>query len=270
MGRSAARLFLYPIALYFFVTAKVQRQASAQYLQKLGRKEPSWGTVVKHFHCFASTILDRVYLLTNRFQLFDIRIHNSDVLLDRVEEGKGCILLGAHVGSFEILRSLAADRDLPLKILMYHDHNQGITEVLFSLNPEIRDSVIPLGSAFSLVEVHEHLSEGGLVGMLGDRVAESDKVVRCSFLGQEADFPAGPVLLASATGAPVILFVGLYRGGKRYDIHFELLEEKVELDRESRESDAQLFCGRYAQRLEHYVRCAPYNWFNFYRFWDDE
>lgn len=269
MGRSAARLLLYPIALYFLLTATNQRRASVRFLKRIAADPPSWKNVVCHIHCFASTILDRVYFLTDRFGLFDIRIHNPRVLLDYADAGQGCILLGAHVGSFEVLRALAVDRNLPLKVLMYPEHNRAITRILTDLNPAIRDTVIPLGDLFSLVEVNEHLSNGGMIGMLGDRAAENDKVVSCPFLGSEALFPAGPAVLAATTGVPVILFSGLYRGGNRYDIHFEQLSPGVLLARENREDQIKEWTKRFAERLEHYVRRAPYNWFNFYDFWDE-
>ncbi len=104
--------------------------------------------------------------------------------------------------------------------------------------------------------------------MLGDRVAESEKVTRCRFLGQETLFPAGPALLAGTLQVPVILVFGLYRGGNRYDIHFELLAEEIRFTRAERETVVQYWTQRYAERLEHYAKLAPYNWFNFYDYWN--
>ena len=63
--------------------------------------------------------------------------------------------------------------------------------------------------------------------MLGDRVSSGDKTTQCQFLGAPATFPAGPVLLAAIMHCPVILFFGLYRGGKRYDIYFEHFAEEI-------------------------------------------
>ena len=70
------------------------------------------------------------------------------------------------------------------------------------------------------------------------------------------------------TRCPVILFFGLYRGGNRYEIYFEPFADEIVLDRGRRAEDIQLWMQRYAERLEHYAQFAPYNWFNFYSFWD--
>jgi predicted LPLAT superfamily acyltransferase len=67
---------------------------------------------------------------------------------------------------------------------------------------------------------------------------------------------------------PVILFFGLYRGGNRYEIYFEHFADVIVLERDRRAEETQLWMQRYAERLEHYARLAPYNWFNFYPFWD--
>jgi predicted LPLAT superfamily acyltransferase len=271
MGRRPARVLLYPITLYFLLTARAQRRASRRYLARVLGRPAGWRDVARHIFCFASTILDRVFLLTERTELFDVRQYGTALVSERVAQGQGCLLVGSHLGSFEVLRSLAvAEHHFPLRILMYRDHNQTITRLLEDLNPEIAETVIPLGGPETLLRVHAEVSDGKLVGMLGDRVADSDKVVRCHFLGRETAFPAGPMLLAATLKVPVVLFFGLYRGGNRYDVHIELFAERVTLDRADQQADLQRWTQRYADRLEHYVRMAPYNWFNFYDFWDEE
>jgi predicted LPLAT superfamily acyltransferase len=61
--------------------------------------------------------------------------------------------------------------------------------------------------------------------------------------------------------------LGVYRGGNRYDLHFERLIEKPRLERAQRDEVIRQWAALYASRLEHYCRMAPFNWFNFYDFW---
>ena len=65
----------------------------------------------------------------------------------------------------------------------------------------------------------------------------------------------------------VVLCFGLYRGGRRYEIHLERFADAVTLDRRDREASVRPWVERYARRLEHHCRAAPYNWFNFYDYW---
>jgi predicted LPLAT superfamily acyltransferase len=268
MGRPVARLLLWPISCYFFLFSRGAARHSRAYLERVLDRRVNAQDVFRHLHSFASTILDRVFLLAGREDQLDITIHSPEILLDRVDAGQGCILLGSHLGSFEVLRALGVHRKhLPLRTLMYAEHNQMITRLLHALSPEVAETVIPLGHTDTLLRVKESLDAGELVGMLGDRVAESDKQVECSFLGQVAHFPAGPAIMAQALKVPVILFYGLYRGGDRYDVFFELLTEYQEVDRAERQALIEELTCRYAQRLEYYARQAPYNWFNFYDYW---
>ena len=268
IGRSVARTLLYPISIYFFMAARPQRRASYDYLTRIMSKKPSFIHVINHIHAFSATILDRVYFLTDQYEKFDIQIIDNSPLHEFVRDKKGCILLGSHLGSFEIMRTLAVGRNkIPLKVLMYKDHNESITKVFDALNPSTLATVINLGSPQSLLEVNDCLRQGYVVGMLGDRVAESDKVISCDFLGSDTTFPKGPALLATALKVPVILFYGLYCGGNRYELHFELLTETIDVDRQNRAKEIQRFMQKYVSRIEHYAYYAPYNWFNFYDFW---
>ncbi len=268
-GRAVARLILYPIALYFVITADAARRASYEFLKQAQGRSVHWWQVFRHFHCFAATILDRFYLLRGEFERFSVIIHGKDVLQRQRETGKGAILLGSHLGSFEVLRALGVmTRSFPLKVLMDTTHNQNLTRFLDALNSTIAGTVIAPDQPDTLIRVRESLNGGCFIGTLGDRVFGADKTSRGEFLGATATFPAGPVLLSALMHCPIILFFGLYRGGNRYEIYFEQFAAEIGLAREHRAEDIQSWVQRYAERLEYYARLAPYNWFNFYPFWD--
>jgi predicted LPLAT superfamily acyltransferase len=259
---------LFPITLYFLLTARRGRAASRAYLTRIAGRPARWSAIAKHFYYFASTILDRLFLLIGRYHDYDIRWHHAEIVDEKLHSGKGCILLGSHLGSFEVLRAIGVvGRRYPIRVLMYPDHNQAVTRLLHTLSPEVAETVIPIGTPETLLRVKEALERGCLVGMLGDRVAESDKVVRCEFLGENVNMPAGPVRLALTLGVPVVLFFGLYGGGNRYDVYFEDLWSGEAVEREVRDAEVQTWTQRYANRLAYYARLAPYNWFNFYDDW---
>ena len=269
LGRTAARLLLYPITAYFVITAHTARRTSGEYLTRVRGRSAHWWHVFRHFHCFSATILDRIYLVRGNFDRFRVTVHGKEILERHAETGKGGMLLGSHLGSFEMLRALGVMHgSVPLKVLMDTVHNQNITRFFDALNPQIAGTVIAPDRTDTLIRVKESLDAGSFVGILGDRVSSGDKTTRCQFLGASATFPAGPVVLAAMMRCPVTLFFGLYRGGNHYEIYFERFADEIVLDRTRRAEDIHLWMQRYAERLEHYARLAPYNWFNFYPFWD--
>lgn len=268
VGHAFGRLLLYPTSAYFLASSAQARAASRDYLRRvLGRPVRLWD-VARHYLTFAKTLHDRVFFLAGRTHEFAIEQHGLDALDKELAKGRGCVLLGSHLGSFEVLRVMGSlERKLPVNVLLYPDNASNAETVANELCPELRERVIPLGRPDTLLRVHECLERGEIVGILGDRTLHSDKTVRCDFLGQPASFPQGPLLLASILKAPVVLFFGLYHGGRRYAIHFEPFVDELHVDRRDRSGQLQPWIQRYANRLEHYCRQAPYNWFNFYDFW---
>lgn len=270
LGRPAARALLYPITLYFLVKAGPQRSASRRFLSRVFGRPATLIEVARHIHCFAATILDRVYLLAGRESLLDVHLHGEQLVTGRVATGQGFLLLGSHLGSFEILRALAVEREqIPLKILMHPGHNQVITAILDALNPNVARTVIPLGDPNTPLAVKEALDAGNVVGLLADRFTAGESAIHCRFFDEEARFPCGPLALAAVTRVPVVLIFGLYRGGNRYDVYFEDFAELVTAGARPRREELGAWVQRYATRLEHYTRIAPYNWFNFYDFWEE-
>jgi predicted LPLAT superfamily acyltransferase len=167
------------------------------------------------------------------------------------------------------MRFGADDEDFPLSIVGHFENAKMINALLEEVNPEMAARVIHTGRdpmEFALT-VRERLDLGEMVAILGDRVGMNDKAIKVDFFGEEAEFPTGPFLLASALKCPVYLTFGLYSEPNRYDLFCELFEERVVIPRRDREAGLRDVVQRYAHRLEFYARKAPDNWFNFYKFW---
>ncbi|MDH4078192.1 MAG: hypothetical protein OEU68_00085 [Nitrospira sp.] len=270
LGRTPARTFLYPICFYFLIGFGCARQAIRRFRERALNHPVGWLELFRHYHAFASTILDRVYFLTGRFDLFEVEFHGREVLQQELAKGRGCILLGAHVGSFEVVRSLGRSQgNLDVRVVMDEQNAHRIRDITKELNPVVAETVIQVGGVETMLQVKECLDQGGVIGVMGDRVTQDDQTVGCTFLGQEARFPTGPMRLANVARAPVVLFFGLYRGGNRYEVHLESFCDQVQLSPGQREADLRQCVQRYAERLEAVCRQAPDNWFNFYEFWGE-
>ena len=267
-GRSAARALLFPICAYYLCRSRAAQQALRTfYMRALGRP-PDWQELFRHYHCFASTILDRLYFLRGRFNRFTITIDGADVLTRAMAGGSGCLLLGSHLGSFEVVRAVGLAREeVDIKVLMDEENAPLMRAFFREVNPTVADNVLQVGRVDTMLRVQECLDGGGIVGIMGDRLISQGQAVYCDFLGATAPFPTGTMRLAHAVGVPVVMFFGLYRGGDRYEVHLELLSDRIQLSQDDREDDIRRWTQRYADRLGHYSRRAADNWFNFYDFW---
>jgi len=266
-GRRIARLVLYPICTYFLLFSPRARSTSREYLACALGRPARLADLWRQYFTFAATVLDRVYFIDGRLGRFDIEVKGLELLRRTLAKGRGCILLGAHLGSFELLRTLAPEHRLSVNVVMYEENATKITGVLNTLNPEIGSRTIVPGELDTVLRISECLARGEIIAMLGDRSAGSGKSVMCRFFGREAVFPQGPLLLALSLRVPVYWVAGLYEGGKRYVIHLESLCEEPNAEGAGRAAWTREWTQRYADRLEHFCRIAPYNWFNFYDFW---
>jgi len=268
LGRTPARALLYPITAYFLLFAPQARRASRSYLARRFGRPVRTVEVFRHIHCFAATVLDRVYFLTGRDDELDVRVHGLEAFKRALDSDRGVLLISAHLGSFEALRTLTRQRpNLKLRILMDANQNRAITDLLHELAPDIAATVIPVEGFNGLLSIHEALTQGALVGMMGDRINGNEPAVTSTLLNAPVAMPRGPFTLPLITGAPLFFGFGLYRGGNRYDLHFEAVPLAQPVSRGERNQRIQQLVDQFAQRIEHHLHSAPYNWFNFYDFW---
>jgi predicted LPLAT superfamily acyltransferase len=281
-GRRLAALFILPIVAYFFLTDRRGRRASRQYLDRvyahpggpaaLGHRPGPWDSF-RHYREFALVILDRLCLWLGRTDRFEIAFDGHEPLARLVREGRGAIVVGAHVGSFDSLRLLAERRGIRVSVVMFTRHATKINRIFSELDPASTVRVIHVdpGSTRTVFEIQERVQAGELVALLADRMAGAAQrdAVEVEFLGAPASFPAGPFLLAGALRCAVVLMVGLRTGHTRYEVFAETLAEQVSWPRAERTARLRELVAAYAARLEGYCLRAPYQWFNFFDFWGE-
>jgi predicted LPLAT superfamily acyltransferase len=212
-------------------------------------------------------LLDRLFLLSNRLQYFRIVSTGVDHVTSALAQGRGCVLLGSHLGSFEVLRAFARQSPVPVRVLMYRANTGAYSQVVERLDPTLADAIIGIGTPEAMLRVRESLARGEMVGILADRAPAGQKMVSVPFLGAPALLPTGPLLLCAALGVPIVLFFGVRTGSRRYAIHFEPFADQIVVQRSRRSEEVAGWVRRYAERVEAHCRSYPFNWFNFYDFW---
>lgn len=266
VGRPFCRALLYPIVLYFVVTDPVVRRASREFLGAATGRKARWRDIFAHVHAFAATLLDRVYMSAGEFHRFRIRIEGDELVREALRAGKGCLLLGSHLGSFDLL-SLAnrAFKGHPVNVMMHIDPRSRVRTIAGIDDDASR--VIELGRPDSFLRAYQVLERGEIVAVLADRIDGSGVSLDAPFFGRPAPFPLGPHVLAARAGAPVIMCFGLYEGAADYRIEFIAFGPAAPAN--SRGAMLQPVVERYARLLEQAARRHPLNWFNFYPFWTE-
>lgn len=268
LGRPVGRFILYFIALYFFLFAPTARRHSLDYLRRALGRAPRASDRFRQVFYFASNILDRLYLVNERHDLFEVSIEGEELMRDQLARGTGTILMGAHFGSFEVMGAVGRRRPgLRVAMAMYEDNARKVSAMFKALNPANKSEIIALGHIEAMLRIRERLDEGVFLGILGDRTLGSEPGLVVDFLGGKAIFPLGPMRAAAVLRRPVFFITGIYKGGNRYHAVFEKLADFSESRSGEREAAVEAAIRRYAALLEQHCRRDPYNWFNFFDFW---
>ncbi|HEX3061378.1 MAG TPA: acyl-CoA synthetase [Usitatibacter sp.] len=268
-GRGICRALLVPVCAYFLLTAPQARAASREFLARALGRPARLREIFAHLYCFATTLLDRVYLLGGRRGSLDIEVEGERILRESLALGRGCLLLGSHLGSFEVLGVMGSvERRLPINVVMNVHPGSRIHALVARMAGGLPYRVIALGSPGAMMAVRECLERGEIVGLLADRVYGSEQTCELPFLGSPARFSLAPYQLAAITGAPVVMAYGIFLGANRYRVSFAALAQRIERDRREPLAAILPCARRYVESLEAQARAAPLNWFNFYDYWE--
>lgn len=270
LGRRVTRCILVPVVAYFFISSPSARRASARFLSRIPNQPHGVKAVFQHLYVFATVTLDRVYFLNGRLDLFNIEIKDeNNVALGTAASGAGLFLMGAHFGSFESVRSIARDYpSLKMVLLMYEENARNIKQLLHAINPNVQQEIISLGQPRAMLQVKEQINDGALIGVLADRSLDAIGNTRVNFLGFEANFPTGPFRLAAILQHPVYFMTGVFEGGNRYSVYLEPIVD-FSISAENKDTAVNQAMLRYVELLEKHCKNAPYNWFNYFDFWQE-
>ncbi|MCB9732437.1 MAG: lipid A biosynthesis acyltransferase [Deltaproteobacteria bacterium] len=268
-GRFPARVLVRFIALWYRLFDRKAVRASRAWLERVTGEKPGFWAVYRHILRFAQVTLDRIFLLKGKVRSLRFTRTGHENLERQLATGRGAILLGAHLGSYEAMRYGGFSTNVPINILGYFANAKMVNALFEKLSPESAARVVHIGDdpVGVMVRVKERVAAGELVAVMGDRVGLSERVVKAEFFGEEAPFAAGPFLMAAVLKCPVYLVFGIYSEPNRYDLYCETFAESVILPRSSREEALKALVQRYADRLADHARKAPDNWFNFFDFW---
>lgn len=275
-GRWPFRVLLLPVVAWYWAGKGIARRSSRQYLARLaahtGDAARARSSFV-HVFRFADTLLDKLVATSGRLPRNAVRFEGAEGIESMLAAGQGGLFLTAHMGCLEAMQAAAGWRGgLRINILVHTAHAERFNRVLDRLNPagHVRLlQVTALGPELAL-DLARRVEAGEFLAIAADRVPlQGDRVVRVPFLGHEAPFPAGPYLVASLLQCPVFtLTCTRAADGSGYEARIAPFAERVMLPRTRRDAALAEHAARFADGLEAECRRSPYDWFNFYPFWD--
>ncbi|WP_322577017.1 acyltransferase [Rhodoferax sp.] len=276
-GRWPFRVCLYPVVFALWCMHSRVRRASMEYLQHMEQSTGALGHAprardsLQHLLLFAETLLDKLLAVSGRYRFEHVQTEGRESLYEAAQQRLGGVIVVAHMGCLELCRAMAEhSQALKLNVLVHTKHATEFNRVLQKLNPANSINLIEVETinlATSLV-LSEKVARGEYVVIAGDRIpVTASQTVDVEFLGRQAPFPVGPYVLSSLLKCP-LYFLGCIHAGRGYIVHFELLTEQVVLPRGQRQAHMAQYAALYARALTALLVRSPYDWFNFFPFWD--
>lgn len=276
LGRWPFRLCVYPVVLVHWLLNGTARRASLQYLRRAHEhlgvpvRRPGMWQSLHHFAMFAETMLDKILALGQRYPVDKVRMERQGVLA-RVRSGQGGLIVTAHLGCLELCQVMAEQvPGLRLTALVHTAHAERFNRMMRRLDETTRVELLQvtdLGPA-DAVKLAERVARGEFVAIAGDRVPlRGGRSVTATFLGHDAPFPIGAYVLGAALRCPVFTMACLHEG-EGYAVQFDAFAERIVLPRGSRDAALAGYAAQFSAWMEQQVRHSPYDWFNFYPFWD--
>lgn len=270
LGRPFARLILYPVTAYFLLFNNRTIEASRLFFSRALIRPPRPSDYFRQFHTFACVLIDRMSILIARDSALRLHYSGLECIEDAKRKGNGAVLVGSHLGSFDVLRTFTHDlRGYPVRAIMYGRSTPTLLEILRSLNPRLNEELVLVPGSAALIALAPEIERGAMIGLLGDRVMPGERHEAFEFMGFPAHFPLTPALVAEILEVPLIQFVCLHQGWGRYEVHFHLLSDGGTGSKSERNERIRSITGHYVKNLEHYASRHPYNWFNFHDIWSD-
>lgn len=174
-------------------------------------------------------------------------------LQDAYEEGRGVIAVSGHLGNFELLGAYLALKGYPMTVVAAALYDPRLDALLWRNRRDSGLRVTPRDRATRAAL--QALRRGEVVGLLIDQDTRVHGVF-VDFFGCPAYTPAGPAILASRTGAPVVP-MAIQRQSD--DTHLITIRPPLPAPDRSDES-VQAATRRYAAEIEAFIRQTPTQW----------
>lgn len=267
LGVRAAYAFLCLVVIYFIPFAPKATRSVWVYSRRILRQGRlrSVGFLFRNYYRLGQTLIDKVAVQAGMKDRYRFLFENYDEFLRILNADTGVVVIGAHIGNWEIGSPFFDEYGKKINIVMFDNEHRRIKEILESnkeIMPDFKVIGVRNGSLDHVFQITEALDKHEYVCFQGDRYVNEDKLLSASFMGRETQFPQGPFLLASRLRKPVVFYFAMRERHRTYRFHFFVA------DHVAGRTDGQPLLRQYVTVLEKMVRKYPEQWFNYFDFWN--
>ena len=255
----------------YFSFASPDIAATMDYHRRIFGPQPWWKRrwlVFRHFYSFGRALIDRTAILAGKARGFSFEFSGDAHLRAAVAKGRGVLLLTAHLGNWEAAGQLLTRLDVPITVTGFDRETPAIRAMLNNSSRQ-KFKLLPLtGSATDVIPLVAALRRGEVVAMLGDR-SYGSPAAQIPFCGGLASFPIGAYVMASIAGAPLMHVFSLREPERRYRFFGFPPQYPAMPIHSERDAYLKTCAARFAGDLESILRRDPFQWYNFYPFWEE-
>ena len=265
-GLRRAYLLLRFVSLHYFLFHwKSSKPILYVYKNKLGYGffKALW-KLRENYYVFGQTIIDKVALLAKIKTDFTFNFDGRHHLDEIVRQGKGGLLLSAHVGNWEAAGQMLEHLNTSINIVMYDGEDANIKKYLDAVTGERLFKIILVKPDLShIFQIKAALAKNEIVCMHADRFLPGNKTITTPFLGEDALFPYGPFLLSLKLNVPVVHVYAFKETNK----HYHFYSSDLYYYNKSKGDTEQTVLKDYVSNLETKLKLYPEQWFNYYDFY---
>lgn len=271
LGLRAAYALLFPVALYFILFVSGARRASVDYLKRLGYtgRVNLWVKSYRHFLTFGKVLLDKLAMSVCDSDRFSIEFDGEKHMHSALKVGNGLIVLSGHCGNWAAAGQLLRRLEQKVNIVAHQGESEKIRKFFSRVFRDHPFDVIAAdGGGDTSLAIISALNRGEIVAMHADRCL-NDPGIEVDFLGGKARFPKGPFVLAALSSSPIVQTFAMRQGLYKYHFYAGQSETLCFTDPADRHKQLVQWISKFAVRYENMLRKYPFQWFNFYDFWEE-
>ena len=215
-----------------------------------------FGQMLFEFLCLPQIINDQENM---------ILVENEAALTNAVNAGKGVILLGMHMGNWELITAYAKRTGLFMTAATANFPDQRINQLMISQRKLENMEIMPRGTGMSSRKLFRCLKNKNILILIIDQDTNVPSTW-VPFFGIPSKTPVGASVFALKTGASVVSYNVIRENDGTFRLKFETLGI-FGRNHPSMEQDVYSVTRKINQHLEQRIRENPQQWAWFHRRW---